>query len=77
MNDTARIIESMKGPLCCVLTAGPYTGGAANPARVLGPAIVFNDKWGDVSHFCLKLVLWDCLQCAGCSIMLLSFNVRR
>ena len=35
---------------CCVLpvTAGPYTGCVINPARALGPAIVFGLSTGTV-----------------------------
>ena len=29
----------------CVSSAGPYTGAALNPARVLGPSLVFNCFW--------------------------------
>ena len=28
--------------------AGNFTGGALNPARLLGPAIVFDAKWHQV-----------------------------
>ena len=51
------------------LAAGPYTGGAANPARVLGPAIVFNSKWGDAWVYILAQLLGGVLS-AACSFPL-------
>ncbi len=55
-------------PTSGAFAAGPYTGGAANPARVLGSAIVFNSKWGDVSQAsALKCPHAQAASCGHCT----------
>ncbi|CAL5223580.1 g6115 [Coccomyxa viridis] len=51
-------------PTSGAFAAGPYTGGAANPARVLGSAIVFNSKWGDAWVYVLAQLAGGLLSAA-------------
>lgn len=59
--------------LCCAGSGGQYTGGALNPARVLGPAIVFQcggDVWwiyilGQVVAAVLACCVFACVSGLG------------
>lgn len=51
------------------LAAGNFTGGALNPARVLGPAIVFSARWHQAWVYVLAELLGGALA-AGAAIVL-------
>ena len=50
----------------CACTGGPMTGAALNPARVLGPSVVYQCYWGTVPIYCLAQYMAGCLAALLC-----------
>lgn len=50
----------------CACTGGPMTGAALNPARVLGPSIVYSCYWSTVPIYCLAQYMAACLAALLC-----------